>query len=402
MPAFIEGLVCRECGALQSDMERQFRCTGCNGFLEARYDMAAIRRHLDRSTLAARRGGVWRFREVLPVRDDANIVSLKEGGTPLLRSRRIGRALGMANLYFKDLTRNPTYSFKDYSSTVSISKAKEIGVPALAVMSAGNGASSVSAYCAAAGIPFHAMMLPNAYEGMITQCMVYGANGYMLDGIGADVWPPVSKLIQERGWMDSGVPINPYRAEGKKIIGYEICEDLDWQAPDRIVCPTAGGASILGLTKAFSELKALAWIDGGAKLDCVQAESCAPVVEAWRSGGPIKPAQNPNSIAIGLLAANPGAGRYLVDAIRGSGGAGVTVNDQEIKAAQLSLAKDEALYVEPSSAAALAGLKRLREAGVVGDDERVVLLLTGAGIKASEIASSYVPRPVPFAVRGAT
>ncbi len=402
MAAFIEGLVCRECGALQSDMDRRFRCTGCNGFLEARYDIAAIRRHLDRAALAARRGGVWRYREVLPVRDDANIVSLKEGGTPLLRSRRIGPSLGMANLFFKDLTRNPTYSFKDYSSTVSISKAREIGVPAVAVMSAGNGASSVSAYCAAAGIPFHAMMLPNAYEGMITQCMVYGANGYMLDGIGAEIWPPVTKLFQERGWMDSGVPINPYRAEGKKIIGYEICEDLDWQAPDRVVCPTAGGASILGLTKAFAEMKALAWIDRGAKLDCVQSESCAPVVEAWHSGGPIKAALHPQSIAIGLLAANPGAGRYLVDAIKASGGAGVTVSDEEIKTAQLSLAREEALYVEPSSAAALAGLKRLRSAGVVGDDERVVLLLTGAGIKATEIASAYVPRPVPFAIRDVT
>ena len=401
MPAFVEGLVCRDCGSLQSDMERRFRCASCNGFLEARYDLTAIRRHLDRAALASRRGGVWRFRELLPVRDDSNIVSLKEGGTPLLRSRRIGPALGMTNLYFKDLTRNPTYSFKDYSSTVSISKAKEIGVPAMAVMSAGNGASSVSAYCAAAGIPFHAMMLPNAYEGMITQCMVYGANGYMLDGIGADVWPPVTKLIQERGWMDSGIPINPYRAEGKKIIGYEICEDLDWQAPDRIVCPTAGGASILGLTKAFGELKALGWIGAGAKLDCVQAESCAPVVEAWRSGGPIKPAANPKSIAIGLLAANPGAGRYLVDAIKASGGAGVTVSDDEIRTAQLSLARDEALYVEPSSAAALAGLRRLRSTGLIGDDERVVLLLTGAGIKATEIASAYVPRPAPFSARDA-
>ena len=128
MPAFVEGLVCRDCGSLQSDMERRFRCASCNGFLEARYDLTAIRRHLDRAALASRRGGVWRFRELLPVRDDSNIVSLKEGGTPLLRSRRIGPALGMTNLYFKDLTRNPTYSFKDYSSTVSISKAKEIGV----------------------------------------------------------------------------------------------------------------------------------------------------------------------------------------------------------------------------------------------------------------------------------
>jgi threonine synthase len=218
----------------------------------------------------------------------------------------------------------------------------------------------------------------------------------MLDGLGPEVWPPVTKLIRERGWMDTGVPINPYRAEGKKIIGYEICEDLGWRSPDRIVCPTAGGASILGLTKAFAELAALGWTNAQPKLDCVQAESCAPVVEAWRSGGPVVPAARPSSIAIGLLAPNPGAGKALVAAIRRSGGAGIAVSDDEIKAAQLALAREEGLYVEPSSAAALAGLIRLRAQGVVGDGERVVLMLTGSGIKATEVASGYVPAPGRF------
>jgi threonine synthase len=394
---FLVGLACLGCGAIQSDMERRFRCARCDGFLEARYDLAAARRALDRAALGRQRGGVWRFRALLPVRDEANVVSLMEGGTPLVPSRRIGPRLGLGRLFFKDLTRNPTYSFKDYSSTVTISKAREIAMPALAVMSAGNGASSVSAYCAAAGIPFYAMMLPNAYEGMITQCMIYGAHGVMLDGLGPEVWPPVTALIRDRGWMDTGVPINPYRAEGKKIIGYEICEALDWEAPDRIVCPTAGGASILGLSKAFAELAALGWTGAAPKLDCVQAESCAPVVEAWRSGGPIVPAASPRSIAIGLLAPNPGAGPRLVAAIQASGGQGVTVDDGAIRDAQLALAREEGLYVEPSSAAALAGLIKLRAAGLVGDAERVVLMLTGAGIKATEIAATYVPRPQPFA-----
>jgi threonine synthase len=335
--------------------------------------------------VAARHGGMWRYREFLPVREDDNIVSLGEGGTPLLRSRRIGPRLGLENLMFKDLTRNPTASFKDYSSSTSVSKAREIGAPGIVLMSAGNASSSFAAYCAAAGIPFHAIMLSNSYPGMVVQNLVYGSHAYRVEGTASDAGRVSARLAAENGWMDAGMPSNPYRVEGKKVIGFEIAESLGWRAPDRIVCPTAGGTSILALRKGFAELNAVGWVEGAPRLDCVQTTSCAPVVKAWASGGPIVPAARPDSIAIGLLAPNPEAGGLLVESMRTSGGEGITVTDAEIRAAQLALAREEGLFVEPSSAAALAGLIGLQERGAIGAGETIVLMLTGSGLKAPEI-----------------
>jgi threonine synthase len=252
------------------------------------YDLEEARRHIDRHEIARRTGGLWRFRELLPVRDNSHIVTLGEGGTPLLLSRNLGPRLGMRGLYLKDLTRNPTYSFKDYSSSTSVSKAREIGAKEIVLMSAGNASSSFAAYCAVAGIPFHALMVSTAFEGMIVQNLVYGPNAAIIEAGTDEAGQIAGALAAEHGWMNAGVPSNPYRVEGKKVIGFEIAEALGWRAPDRIVCPTAGGTSIMALYKAFEELKALGWIEGMPKLDCIQAESCDPVVEAWHSGGPIR------------------------------------------------------------------------------------------------------------------
>jgi threonine synthase len=393
MTSFITGLRCRGCGALQTDQEPFFTCRKCGGFLEARYDLAKAAQSLDRDGIAARRGGLWRYRELLPVRDESAIVSLSEGGTPLLKSWRIGPALGLENLYFKDLTRNPTGSFKDYSSSTSVSKAKEIGVETIVLMSAGNAASSFAAYCAVAKLRFIALMLPNSYEGMIAQNMIYGAEGYIIDGDSAAVGEVASRLARERGWMNAGVPNNPYRVEGKKAIGFEIVEDLGWRVPDRIVCPTAGGTSILALRKGIGELIELGWAKGMPKLDCVQAESCAPVVNSWRDRTGIVAARNPESIAIGLLAPNPAAGPRLVEIMNETGGQGETVTDSEIRQAQFALAREEGLYVEPSSAVALAGLRKTCARGAVDRRETVVLMLTGSGLKATEVVARDLPKP---------
>jgi len=400
MTSFITGLRCRACGAHQADQDAVFACRKCGGFLEARYDLALGSRTLDRDEVAARRAGLWRYRELLPVRDERAVVSLAEGGTPLLRSRRIGPALGLDNLYFKDLTRNPTGSFKDYSSSTSVSKAREMGVETIVLMSAGNAASSFAAYCAVAKLRFVALMLANSYEGMIAQNMIYGAEGYVVDGDSAAVGNIAGRLARERGWMNAGVPNNPYRVEGKKAIGFEIVEELGWRVPDRIVCPTAGGTSILALRKAIGELNELGWTKGMPKLDCVQAESCAPVVSAWRDRTGIVAARHPNSIAIGLLAPNPAAGPWLVEIMNETGGQGETVTDDEIRQAQSALAREEGLYVEPSSAAALAGLRKMRARGAVDRRETVVLMLTGSGLKATEVVARDLPKPKRIAADG--
>jgi threonine synthase len=381
---------------MHDDMKSQFTCEACNGWLEASYDIDRAMREFDRAQIGRLGYGSWRWRAMLPIREESNIVSLGEGGTPLIRSRHIGPRLRLKNLMFKDLSRSPTCSFKDYSSTVTVSKAREIRMPAIAVLSAGNGASSTAAYCAAANLPFYPMIFPTAYPGAVASCMIYGARGFRLPNNEAETVDLVLRIIREGGWMNATVPLNPYRAEGKKVIGYEIAEALDWRAPDRIVCPTAGGASMLGLRKAFDEMIQLEWIERMPRLDCVQAESCAPVVDAWRNGGDIVPAERPNSIAVGLLLSKPPAGPRLVNIINQTGGQGVAVTDPEIIQAQLELAREEGLFVEPSSAAALAGLKRIRVKGLVADDETIVLMLTGSGTKAAEVAVGYAPEPKDF------
>ncbi len=391
--SYVTGLQCVACGHEQTDMAVQLRCARCGGFMQVAYDLDALGRNLDPAALAGRTGGLWRYREFLPVRDDANIVTLAEGGTPLLRSRRLGKRLGFENLCFKDLTRNPTYSFKDYSSSTSVSKAREIGVKSIVLMSAGNASASFAAYCAAAGIEFHALMLSNSYAGMIVQNLVYGPRASIVHGDSGFVGRIAAQLAQADGAMNAGVPNNPYRVEGKKVIGFEIAESLGWRAPDRIVCPTAGGTSIMALRKGFAELNALGWVAGVPKLDCVQAESCPPVVDAWRTGGAIVAASRPDSIAIGLLAPNPEAGPLLVRIMKETGGQGALVSDAEIQAAQLMLAREEGLFVEPSSAAALAGLLKLQARGAVDAEETIVLMLTGAGLKSPETIAPLLPRP---------
>jgi threonine synthase len=391
--SFITGLRCMLCGHEQTDMSRRMRCDACGGYCQAVYDLAAARADLSRGSVAARRGGLWRFRELLPVRDEAHIVTLAEGGTPLLPSRRIGRRLGLRHLFFKDLTRNPTSSFKDYSSSTSISKAREIGIKDIVLMSAGNASSSFAAYCSLAGIRFHALMLSNSFEGMVIQNLVYGPDAAIVEGDSGQAGLIAADLAARHGWMNGGVPSNPYRVEGKKVIGFEIAEALDWAVPDRIICPTAGGTSIMALDKAFRELEALGWTDGSPKLDCIQSVNCPPVVDAWRTGEPIRPARDPQSVAIGLLAPNPEAGPLLVEIMRRTGGSGVTVDDDEIRAAQLELAREEGLFVEASSAAALAGLTRMVAQARVSPDERIVLMLTGAGLKSPEVVAPLLPKP---------
>ena len=388
--SFIIGLKCVRCGHEQNDMSRTMRCAGCGGYVQARYDLRAAAGALDRDAVSARRGGMWRFRELLPARDPESILSIGEGGTPLIASRRIGPELGLDNLHFKDLTRNPTGSFKDYSSSSSVSKAREIGVEGIVLVSAGNASGSFAAYCSVAGIPFHAVTLPGSYDAMRVQLAAYGAIAHKVDGNSVEAGKVAHRFAEELGLMDAAVPSNPYRVEGKKVIGYEIAEALGWQAPDRIVCPTAGGTSIMALYKGFSELMALGWVDRMPALDCIQTESCRPIVDAWRSGEPMKPAARPDSIAIGLLSANPEAGLFLVDIMRETGGVGAFVTDDEIREAQLALARKEGLLVEPSSAAALAGLVKLRAENRIGNEERVVLMLTGSGLKGTEVLAPYL------------
>lgn len=391
MTTYATGLEAVDGGETLALDSRVFR-TPAGGFTEVAYDLERARAELDRDAVAARTGGLWRFRELLPIADGANVVSLGEGATPLLPSRSIGRELGLEALWFKDLTRNPTGSFKDYSASVSVSKARELGVEAMVLVSAGNASSAFAAYCTVAGIRFVALMMPGCYPSLITQNLAYGAEGWMVEGDTARAGELADRLTRKHGWMNGAVPANPYRVEGKKVIGYEIAEALGWQAPDRIVCPTAGGTSILALSKAFAELGALGWAPGVPKLDCVQAQSCQPVVGAWRTGSrEIVTAQHPDSIAIGLLAAAPAAGPRLLDIMAATGGHGEAVGDDEIRDAQRALARGEGLYVEPSSAAALAGLRRMVAAGVVRRDERIVLMLTGSGLKSSEVNAQGLP-----------
>jgi threonine synthase len=393
MNSYATGLKALEGDEVKDINSRDFLAAD-GGFTEAVYDLDKARRELDRDRIAARTNGLWRYRELLPVLDEANIITLREGNTPLLPSRGVGPELGLARLYCKDLTRNPTGSFKDYSASVSLSKAREVGVETVLLMSAGNASSAFAAYASLAGIEFVALMLPISYPAMVTQNLFYGARGYIVDADSGRAGALAGRLCRKHGWMNGGVPANPYRVEGKKIIGYEIAEQLGWRAPDHIVCPTAGGTSILSLRKAFAEMGALGWVEGMPRLHCIQTVSCAPIVDAWKAGRrEIIPAARPDSIAIGLLAPAPSAGNRILSIMAETGGRGETVSDEEIRDAQRALARREGLYTEPSAAAALAGLRKLVADGTVQPDETVVLMITGSGLKSPEVNAGSVPPP---------
>jgi threonine synthase len=384
-------LECTACGRRESAEQLQTTCPACGKVLYARYDLDAARRALARDALRDREPSLWRYRELLPVRDARNIVTLGEGMTPLLPAPRLGAALGCSALMIKDEGVNPTGSFKARGQAVAVSRALELGARTLAIPSAGNAGGAMAAYAARAGLPAQVFMPRDVPAANAAECVLYGARLHLVAGLIGDCGRLVRRGVAAHGWFDLSTLREPYRQEGKKTMGYEIAEQLGWTLPGAVIYPTGGGTGIVGMWKAFEEMEQLGWIDGRRpKMISVQAEGCAPIVRAFERGERhAEPWVDARTAASGLRV--PAAlGDYLMlDAIRDSGGTAVAVSDEAMIADMRVLAGEEGISSAPEGAATLAALRVLLAQGVLRRDERIVLFNTGAAWKYAEL----VPLP---------
>ena len=351
--------------------------------LLVRYDLDALRDRFTPRAVAGREPTLWRYAEVLPVRDRACRVTLGEGFTPLVESPRLARSLGVGRLWIKDEGRNPTGSFKDRGLCLAVSRALELGVRVLAIPSAGNAAAAAAAYGAAAGIPVHAVVPEDTPAPILAEIRALGAGVRLVDGLIADCGGIVRRMCDEKGWWDLSTLKEPYRVEGKKTMGYEIFEQLGGRLPDAIVYPTGGGTGLIGMWKAFAEMQALAWIgDERPRMLSVQASGCAPIVRAWESGSDEAAVwEDAATYAAGLCV--PGVlGDFLIlRALCESGGGAVAVSDAEMEEWVRAMGRATGVFGAPEGGAAAAGVRRLREVGLVGAGDEVVLFNTASGLK---------------------
>src|SRR3954467_9609406 len=284
---FLTHLECTNCGATYDWKELQNLCTKCQKPLFPVYDLEAVGKKLKKEDLAAREKSLWRFREVLPLPMDVDPVTLGEGDTPLLRATRFAKAIGLTNLWVKDEAQNPTQSFKARGMTTAVSMAKYLGATKLAVPSAGNAGGALAAYAARAGMEAHIFMPSDTPRANIIECRELGAHVTLIDGLITDCGTEIAKRKVAEGWFDVSTLKEPYRVEGKKTLGYELAEQLDWKLPDVILYPTGGGTGLIGMWKAFDEMEKLRWIPRGTKrprMFTVQATGCQPIVRAFTAG----------------------------------------------------------------------------------------------------------------------
>jgi len=376
-------LECAACG-LRHEAQRLLNlCRECGKPLLVRYDIEQAARTLTKESLPGRRADLWRYRDVLPVSDDRNIVSLGEGWTPLLHAENLGSKLGMARLYIKDESQNPTQSFKARGMAAAVSMAKELGARKLAVPSAGNAAGALAAYAARAGLECFIFMPDDTPRANVIECEQTGAHVTLMPGLITDCGAEVARRKEAEGWFDVSTLKEPYRVEGKKTLGYELAEQLDWELPDVIIYPTGGGTGLIGMWKAFAEMEKMDWISSKRpRMVTVQASGCAPIVRAFAEGKRFADEfQNAQTVASGLRVPKAIGDFLILDAIKESNGTALAVSDEELIAATGEIGAAEGVFCAPEGAACLPALRKLIERGEVGLDERVVLFNTGAGVK---------------------
>lgn len=376
-------LECALCG-LRHEAQRLLNlCQECGKPLLVRYDLDQAQKSLTRESLPQRRPDLWRYREVLPVADDSNIVSLGEGLTPLLEAKRLGERIGIRSLLIKDESQNPTQSFKARGMTTAVSMAKELGVKKLAVPSAGNAAGALAAYAARAGLECFIFMPKDTPRANVVECEQTGAHVTLMDGLITDCGAEVARRKESEGWFDVSTLKEPYRVEGKKTLGYELAEQMNWELPDVIVYPTGGGTGLIGMWKAFDEMEEMGWIGKKRpRMVTVQAAGCAPIVNAFKEGKRFADEfPNAATVASGLRVPRAIGDFLILDAIRQSGGTAVSVTDEELIEATREIGSTEGVFCAPEGAACLPALRKLMSEGLVSNDDTVVLFNTGAGVK---------------------
>ncbi len=380
-----------ECSACQNTVDAdslQNLCPVCQSPLLTRYDLSRIQDAVSPSIIGQRQPGIWRWRELLPVRDARYQLSLGEGETPVIHTTRLGAPLGLTHLYVKDEGLNPTGSFKARGMAVAVSRALELGATALVAPTAGNAGGALAAYAAFAGLEAHVFMPKDAPLINQIEVQMYGAQLVLVDGLINEAGRLAAEAAAKNGWFDVSTLKEPYRIEGKKTMGLELAlyfadEDGSWQLPDVVFYPTGGGVGMIGMWKAFDELETLGWIDDRRpRFVAVQAAGCAPVVRAFDAGADASEVwQNASTIASGLRVPAVRGDRLILRALRETNGIALAVSDDEILDAQRQMGRTTGIFAAPEGAATYAALVKLVEMEWIEPDERIVLFNTGSGMK---------------------
>src|SRR5438270_459064 len=387
---FLKHLECSACGLQHEPSRLHNVCLECQKPLLAIIDLDTASRTLTRDNLTTRDKSLWRYREVLPLPGDIEPISLGEGGTPLLHAKKFGHDI---ELWIKDESLNPTQSFKARGMSVAVSMAKYLGATKLAVPSAGNAGGALAAYAARAGLEAHVFMPRDTPRANIIECRELGAHVTLIDGLITDCGAEIARRKEREDWFEMSTLKEPYRIEGKKTLGYELVEQLDWQLPDVILYPTGGGTGLIGMWKAFDEMETLGWIDppkdGFAaannkrpRMFSVQASGCAPIVRAFEAGEKAATEfPNAHTIASGLRVPKAIGDFLMLRILHESKGGAVAVDDEETIRTVREVGSSEGLFVAPEGAACFAALKKLRASGKIDIGERVVIFNTGSGVK---------------------
>jgi len=376
-------LECSKCGIKYSKTDIYNLSPCCTLPLFPQYDLEKAKSILHKRDLKSRESNMWRYREIMPVEFKENIISLGEGWTPLVQANRLGELKGFSNLYLKNESINPTGSFKDRGMSVAISKVKEFHLKNIAIPTAGNAGGSAAAYAAKAGQEAFIFMPNDTPKAFQVECDQYGANVEMIDGLISDCGKIVGERKEKEGWFDISTLKEPYRVEGKKTMGYELAEQFNWDLPDVIIYPTGGGTGLIGMWKAFDEMETMGWISSKRpKMISVQAKGCSPIVDAFDQGlDRAQPFQNPKTSALGLRVPSAVGDFLILNSIRESEGVALSVTDDELMYGVKQIGSSEGIFSAPEGGATVAALPRLLDLGIIKPKDRIVLFITGSGLK---------------------
>ena len=384
-------LQCRECKK-QYDSTFKYICDECFGPLDVHYDFPS----LTKNTFVNREQTYWRYFELLPITDKSNIVSINAGMTPLVKAEKLGKEIGLNNLYIKNDSVNPTFSFKDRPAGVAVSKAKEFGLGSVGCASTGNLASATAAHAAKADFPCYIFAPSDIEHAKIAQALSYGSHYIAVDGTYDDANRIAAQVGDSKGVGVVNINMRSYYVEGSKTLAYEVAEQLNWNVPDQLIVPTGSGAMLNAICKGFEELETVSLVNHVSQMhmNCAQANGCAPIVTAFKKNNTdVVPVENPDTVAKSLAIGDPGDGRYVLKRLKQFNGIAEESNNKEILDAILLLAKTEGIFTEPAGGVSVAVLKKMVEDGQIDKDETTVCYVTGNGLKATESIMDVLSRP---------
>jgi len=384
-------LQCRECKK-EYDPTFKYICDECFGPLDVHYNFPS----LTKNTFVNREQTYWRYFELLPITDKSNIVSINAGMTPLVKAEKLGKEIGLNNLYIKNDSVNPTFSFKDRPAGVAVSKAKEFGLGSVGCASTGNLASATAAHAAKADLPCYIFAPSDIEHAKIAQALSYGPHYIAVDGTYDDANRIAAQVGDSKGVGIVNINMRSYYVEGSKTLAYEVAEQLNWQVPDQLIVPTGSGAMLNAICKGFEELETVSLVNQVSQMhmNCAQANGCAPIVNAFKKNSTdVVPVESPDTVAKSLAIGDPGDGRYVLKRLKQFNGIAEESNNKEILDAILLLAQTEGIFTEPAGGVSVAVLKKMVEQGMIDKNEITVCYVTGNGLKATESLMEVLPKP---------